>query len=179
MRYWTALAPAVIVLALAACGSSTGQPAVTLTPARTIDPIRGDCRPTTTHIPFAPLMPTYLPASVKFLEACTHPQAVPDGAKPLENVEIYFYDDARTAWFQVVTSVLTVEPRDREAIDLHGAVGYVFRTPRSDGSAIYGIEVSLQERAYSVVAILNTPGNTLTEADLVQVAESMVQAAVP
>ncbi len=177
MRRWFVLALVIPTLALAACGSSDSGPGVTPTPASSIDPRRGDCRPTTEHMPFTPVLPGYLPDGVKFLEACTHPGPVPTGAAPLENVEIYYYDDARTAWFQVVTSTLPVEPRGREAIDLNGAVGYIIRTERPAGGELYGVEISLTGRAYTVIAILNVDGNTLTEADLNQVAESMVKAA--
>lgn len=128
-------------------------------------------------MPFTPVLPDYLPDSVKFLEACTHPGPVPQGAAPLENVEVYYYDDARTAWLQVVTSALAFEPRGREAIDLDGAVGYITRNGRPDGGELYSVEMSLAGRVYSVIAILGVKGNTLTENDLNLVAKSMVKAA--
>jgi len=176
---WLWVAVALVALLAAACASSraptpTGPPG---TPPATVDPARGDCRPTTSHVPFKPVLPTYLPDGVRFLEACTHEDPLAGGPRPLQKAEFYYFDDARTAWFQVVTANIDVLPHDREAINLGPTVGYVTRTERADGTVLYGIEMSLGRRAYTVIAILGPGVNTLTEDDLKRVAESMAQVA--
>lgn len=173
------LSALVVVLTAAACGtapapSSTPPPA---TPAPTVDPVRGDCRPTLSHIPFQPVLPTYLPDGVKLLEACTHEDPLQNSQRPLQNVELYYYDDARTAWFQVVTANLDVQAQGRQTIQLGNVVGYVTRTPRPDGTTLYGVEMQLAGRAYTVIAIIGAGVNALSDEDLNQVAESMAAAA--
>ncbi len=170
---------ALITLLAAACASSRAPTptAPAATPLGTVDPARGDCRPTTSHVPFKPVLPTYLPDGVKFLEACTHEDPLAGGPRPLQKAEFYYYDDARTAWFQVVTANIDVSPHGRESINLGPAVGYVTRTDRGDGTVLYGIEMSLGRRAYTVIAILGQGVNALTEDDLKKVAESMARVA--
>lgn len=178
-QLWLLSAVTAAVVLAGACASSQAPTATPplATPRGTVDPARGDCRPTTSHVPFRPVLPTYLPDGVKFLEACTHEDPLAGGPRPLQKAEFYYYDDARTAWFQVVTANIDVLPQNREAISLGPVVGYITRTDRGDGTVLYGIEMSLGRRAYTVIAILGPGVNALTEDDLKKVAESMAQVA--
>lgn len=177
--FFTLLPALTVVLTAAACGTAqapTSTPPLA-TPAPTVDPVRGDCQPTLSHVPFQPVLPTYLPDGVKFLEACTHEDPLQNARRPFQNVELYYYDDARTAWFQVVTANVDVQPQGRETIQMGNVVGYVTRTPRPDGTTLYGVEMQLEGRAYTVIAILGAGVNALSEDDLNRVAESMAAAA--
>jgi hypothetical protein len=171
---WLLVALAALAAACGSSGGAPGSPTPTLAPIETPDPIRGLCKPTTEHVPFALVLPTYLPAGVEFLEACVHPYDSPSGIAPLENVEVYYRDRAETAWFQVVTAKLQFQPSDAEPMQLGGLTAFARAKEREDGTVLYSVEMFIGERAYTVIAILGeAAGNTLTKEDLNRIAESI------
>ena len=137
-----------------------------------------DCRPSVDHIPFIRelVLPGTLPEGLEFYEGCVTAE-FPGIEQPIQAAEIKFRSADEKARFQVSTARFGVEPNNREAIQLGPVTGYITRTARADGTAIYGVEFPLGPRAYTVIAILG-PDNRLTEADLNAVALEMVQGAV-
>jgi hypothetical protein len=180
---------AILLLAavlLAGCENEEGAGVASPTPYCTI--ILGDricpsqsavdCRPSVDHIPFIRelVLPGTLPEGLDFYEGCVTAE-FPGLEQPIQAAEIKYRSADEKAKFQVSTARFGVQPNNREAIQLGPVTGFITRTPRADGSEIYGVEFPLGPRAYTVIAILG-PENRLTEADLNAIALQMVEGAL-
>lgn len=172
MRPPLALAASVVLaaLALAACGSDgdTTPPFFSPTP----DPAKGDCRPTIAHVPFEVTLPNVFPKGVRLVEACTHAEPGLGGVPELQIAEFVYESADGGASLTLATSTIEVQPKDRQVIDVGGLTGYVTDRERDDGSKVYGIEFTKDDRAYTAIAILDAE-NQITPEDIKAVADSV------
>lgn len=157
-------------LALAACGSDDEPTLPFFSP--TPDPEEGDCRPTIAHVPFPITLPNVFPKDIRLVEACAHPEPGFGGVERLDIAEFNYESADGAASLTLATSTIDIQPGDRQVIDVGGLTGYITDRPRADGSRIYGIEFSRDERSYTVIAILG-PDNEVTPEDIKAVADSV------
>ena len=127
-----------------------------------------NCQPSTDHIPFFDqlVLPKTLPEGVSFDEACL--TACPEGIACNQPAEVKYANEDGSVRFQISTAI--GDPGCTGTPAPYGPVtGCIRRIAGAEGKSIYAVDLQLNGRAHTVIAILG-PENRITEADLDAVA---------
>lgn len=159
---------------LLGCSSQPGPGAGTPAASGTPPGLEDDCRPTTAHIPFIAIVaqPAKLPAGMSLVRACWKSPALSE----LQSVTLIYENADKTKSIALAAANLPVTPRGRPTVALGGVTGYIDEIPRTDGKTLYGVEFTLSNRAYNVLALLGAD-NVVTKDEVQAVARSIATGA--